>query len=49
MRTETTDLVALFTKNNGGKHNWRYKGVDTQLAGRRNQRSLRTINDTRPF
>lgn len=31
MRTETTDLVALFTKNNGGKHNWRYKGVDTSL------------------
>ncbi|MGF2163517.1 hypothetical protein [Enterococcus avium] len=31
MRTETTDLIALFTKNNGGKHNWRYKGVDTSL------------------
>ena len=31
MRTETTELVALFTKNNGGKHNWRYKGVDTSL------------------
>ncbi|MEQ7194243.1 hypothetical protein [Enterococcus avium] len=31
MRTETTDLVALFTKNNGGKHNWRYKGVNTSL------------------
>lgn len=31
MRTETTDLVALFTKNNGGRHNWRYKGVDTSL------------------
>ena len=31
MRTETTDLVALFTKNNGDKHNWRYKGVDTSL------------------
>lgn len=32
MRTETTDLVALFAKNNGGRHSWRYKDVDTSLS-----------------
>ena len=32
MRTETTDLVALFSKNNGGTHNWRYQNVDTSLS-----------------
>lgn len=32
MRTETTDLVALFGKNNGGRHSWRYKDVDTSLS-----------------
>ncbi|MGL9727547.1 DUF2922 family protein [Enterococcus sp. DIV0756] len=31
MSTETTDLVALFSKNDGGRHTWRYKNVDTSL------------------
>ena len=31
MSTETTDLVALFSKNDGGRHTWRYKNVDTRL------------------
>lgn len=31
MSTETTDLVAVFAKSNGGTHNWRYKNVDTSL------------------
>ena len=31
MRTETTDLVALFSKSDGGRHTWRYDDVDTSL------------------
>ena len=31
MITETTDLVAEFTKTNGGTHKWRYKDVDPSL------------------